>query len=38
METIEEKKEIEQGDSRLRKQMKENNDEISNIVDLDYEL
>jgi len=35
---IEEEKEIEQGDSRLRKWIKENDNEMGNIVDPDYKL
>jgi len=38
METIEEEKEIEQGDSELREWTEDDDDEMGNIVDLDYEL
>jgi len=38
METIEEEKEIEQGDSRLREWTEEDDNKIGNMVDLDYEL
>jgi len=38
METIKEKEEIEQRDSGLRKWTEEDDDEIGNMVDLDYKL